>query len=75
MVFQSKLAACPICGAKPVKMEFIFPKDKKRREYSFICCDLNPGHSNTLEEAADAWNELISELIVRVSAIKKGGLD
>ena len=62
MVYQSKLASCPVCGTKPVKMEFIFPKDKKRREYSFICYNVNPGHSNSLEEAADAWNELAYEV-------------
>ena len=71
MVYMSKLSNCPVCGTKPTFMDFIFPKGKKkkgeyRREFSFVCCDLNPGHSNTIEEAADAWDELISELGVRV---------
>ena len=61
MVYMSGLEDCPTCGTKPVMMEFIFQKNKMRREYSFICCENNPGHSMSLEEAAKSWNNYILE--------------
>lgn len=52
---------CPICRTKPVKMVFKFPDKKRPEEYSYICCDLNPGHSKTIELAQKSWNHLARE--------------
>ena len=54
-----KLKKCPKCGGKPVKMVYQDAKNKNKREYGYICCDLNTGHIETEEGAKASWNHLV----------------